>query len=80
MTVGSNLWESEGGNIAHQRLDVLGLDNSGRLVVAELKQESDVGIHVQAITYAALVSGFTEETLADAHAGFLTKRGDDNAR
>lgn len=76
VTVEFNLWESEGGNIAHQRLDVLGLDNSGRLVVAELKRESDVGIHVQAITYAALVSGFTEETLADAHAGFLTKRGE----
>ena len=28
---------------------MLGLDNSGRLVVAELKRESDVGIHVQAL-------------------------------
>lgn len=75
VTVEFNLWESEGGKTARERLDVLGLESSGRLVVAELKRESDSGIHVQAITYAALVAGFTEETLADAHAAFLTKRG-----
>lgn len=69
-------WQTEGGNQARERLDVLALESSGRLIVAELKRESDANIHVQAITYAALVSGFTEETLAHAHADHLTRRGD----
>ena len=68
-------WQTEGGSRARERLDVLGLENTGRLVVAGLKRDTDAGIHVQAITYAALVSGFTEETLAHAHADFLTRRG-----
>lgn len=68
-------WQTEGGNRARERLDVLALESSGRLIVAELKRESDANIHVQAITYAALVSGFTEETLAHAHADYLTRRG-----
>lgn len=68
-------WESDGGNVAKERLDVLGLDPSGRLVVVELKRDSDSRIHLQAITYAALVSGFTEETLAAVHADFLNRRG-----
>lgn len=68
-------WESDGGGVAKERLDVLGLDVSGRLVVAELKRDSDTKIHIQAITYAALVAGFTEESLADVHADFLSRRG-----
>lgn len=68
-------WQTQGGNRARERLDVLALESSGRLVVAELKRESDPNIHVQSITYAALVSGFTEETLAQAHADYLTGRG-----
>lgn len=68
-------WESDGGGVAKERLDILGLDASGRLVVVELKRESDTRIHIQAITYAALVSGFTEETLAQVFADFLTRRG-----
>lgn len=68
-------WQTEGGSRARERLDVLGLENSGRLVVAELKRDADASVHVQAITYAALVSGFTEETLAHAHSDFRTGRG-----
>ena len=68
-------WESDSGGSAKERLDVLGLDASGRLVVVELKRDSDPRIHLQAITYAALVSGFTEETLAAVHAEFLSRRG-----
>jgi alkylated DNA nucleotide flippase Atl1 len=68
-------WASDAGGIAKERLDVLGLDASGRLVVVELKRDSDSKIHLQAITYAALVAGFTEEALAAVHADFLTRRG-----
>ena len=68
-------WQSDSGGIAKERLDILGLDPSGRLVVVELKRDSDPRIHIQAITYAALVSGFTEDTLAGVHADFLNRRG-----
>ncbi len=61
---------------AHDRLDVLGLDSSGRLVVVELKRGAATrDIHLQAITYAALVSRFTVDTLARAHREFLMRRG-----
>jgi len=68
-------WLSNAGGTAKERLDILGLDASGRLVVVELKREGDGRIHLQAITYAALVAGFTEEILAGVHAEFLTRRG-----
>lgn len=67
-------WESGSGGTTKKRLDILGLDTSGRLVVVELKRDEDSDIHLQAITYAAMVAGFTEETLADVYADFLTKR------
>lgn len=70
-----NQWTSGSGATAKERLDILGLDPSGRLVVVELKRASDPRIHVQAITYAALVAGFDESRLAAVHADFLTKRG-----
>ncbi|MGI4893944.1 MAG: hypothetical protein ACRYF3_02395 [Janthinobacterium lividum] len=71
-------WTSESdGTSARDRLDVLGIDASGRLVVAELKRGSaERNIHLQAITYAALVSRFTLDTLAAAHSDFLTRRGE----
>ena len=66
-------WSSGSGDLARERLDVLGLDTSGQLVVVELKREKDSRIHLQAITYAALVAGFSKETLAEAHAEFLNR-------
>ena len=62
---------------ARDRLDVLGLDATGRLVVIELKRGmADRDVHLQAITYAALVSRFDLETLAQAHRAFLRGRGE----
>lgn len=62
---------------AHDRLDILGIDGTGRLVVVELKRGTATrDIHLQAITYAALVSRFTTETLARAHRDFLRSRGE----
>ncbi|SFE34256.1 hypothetical protein SAMN05216251_102551 [Actinacidiphila alni] len=62
---------------AKDRLDVLGLDATGRLVVVELKRDTaDRDVHLQAITYAALVSRFDLETLAEAHRRFRVSRGE----
>lgn len=72
-----NSWASAQGLTAKERLDVLGLDPSGQLVVAELKRESDPTVHIQAITYAALVSGFDAELLVEVFAEFRRKRGHD---
>lgn len=66
-------WSSDSGDLARERLDILGLDSSGQLVVVELKRGSDSRIHLQAITYAALVAGFSKDTLADAHADYLNR-------
>ncbi|WP_237071970.1 DNA-binding protein [Mycobacterium avium] len=66
-------WSSNSGDLARERLDILGLDSSGQLVVVELKRGTDSRIHLQAITYAALVAGFSKETLADAHACYLSR-------
>ncbi|MGW4099088.1 DNA-binding protein [Mycobacterium sp. NPDC004974] len=66
-------WSSDSGDLARERLDVLGLDSSGQLVVVELKRGTDSRIHLQAITYAALVAGFSKETLAEAHADYLNR-------
>ncbi|MCD2186618.1 hypothetical protein [Actinomycetospora soli] len=73
-----NHWVAESDGVpARDRLDVLGLDEAGRLVVVELKRGvATRDIHLQAITYAALVSRFTLDTLAQAHAEFLTRRLD----
>ncbi|MEU5159153.1 DNA-binding protein [Streptomyces sp. NPDC020875] len=69
-------WADTDGVPARDRLDVLGLDATGRLVVVELKRgTADRDVHLQAITYAALVSRFDIETLAQAHRDFLTCRG-----
>ncbi len=66
-------WSSDFGDLARERLDILGLDSSGQLSVVELKRGTDPRIHLQAITYAALVAGFSKETLADAHAEYLNR-------
>jgi alkylated DNA nucleotide flippase Atl1 len=69
-------WTDTDGVPARDRLDVLGLDATGRLVVAELKRgTADRDVHLQSITYAALVSRFDLETLAQAHRDFLSSRG-----
>ncbi|MFI8825245.1 DNA-binding protein [Streptomyces sp. NPDC053431] len=70
-------WADTDGVPARDRLDVLGLDATGRLVVVELKRGSaDRDVHLQAITYAALVSRFDLDTLAQAHRDFRKGRGE----
>lgn len=70
-----NRWQAAGGSPL-DRLDVLGLDQSGRLVVAELKRDAAPGtVEMQAVKYAAMASRFTPEILASQHARFLSARG-----
>jgi len=69
-------WADTDGVPTRDRLDVLGLDATGRLVVVELKRgTADRDVHLQAITYAALVSRFDLDTLAQAYRDFLVGRG-----
>jgi len=65
-------WRSRTGTEA-DRLDLLGLDADGRLVVAELKRGvAPDTVEMQAIKYAAYASRFTQETLASGHAAYLS--------
>jgi hypothetical protein len=64
------------GDPQRQRLDVLGIDADGRLVVAELKRGlAPDTVDMQAVKYAAMASRFSLETLAAAHATFCKSRG-----
>ena len=64
------------GDAQRDRLDVLGLDVDGHLVVAELKRGmAPDTVEMQAVKYAAMASRFTVETLAAAHAAYRTRRG-----
>lgn len=70
-------WTGSGGSRERDRLDVLGIDTAGRLVVAELKRDRAPNTtDTQAIRYAAMASRFTSDTLAAAHARFLSARGE----
>lgn len=67
-------WSSSGAPL--DRLDVLGLDRAGRLVVAELKRDvAPDTVEMQAIKYAAMASRFTPDTVASQHAKFLSAQG-----
>lgn len=64
------------GDPQRDRLDVLGLDVDGRLVVVELKRGiAPDTVEMQALKYAAMASRFSLETLADAYAAFCVSRG-----
>lgn len=68
-------WVVAGGP-QRDRLDILGLDLDGRLVVAELKRGvAPDTVDMQVIKYAAMASRFRLDTLAVAHASFSSRRG-----
>jgi hypothetical protein len=69
-------WQAAGGSRKRDRLDVLGLGADGRLVVTELKRDrAPDTVEMQAIKYAAMASRFTEDTLVEQHARFLSRDG-----
>ncbi len=58
-----------------RRIDLLGIDQAGRLVVIELKRDEDGGfMDLQAIRYASMVANMTFEQVVDAHAAYLRHR------
>lgn len=69
-------WRSSSGDRERDRLDVLGIDAEGRIVVAELKRDkAPETVEMQAIKYAALASRFTEDDLVEQYARSLRARG-----
>ena len=65
-------WISGGAQAAADRLDVLAVDRTGRLIVGELKRDKAPGtVTMQAINYAAMVSRFSLDILSEAHAAYL---------
>jgi hypothetical protein len=61
---------------SNRRIDLLGLDKDGSLVVIELKRSEDGGhMELQAIRYAAMVSRMTFEQAVEAHRKYLVSRG-----
>ena len=59
-----------------RRIDLLGLDANGSLVVVELKREDqDSLMDLQAVRYAAMVANITSEQAIDAHQSYLQARG-----
>ncbi len=68
-------WTNTSGAVEKDRLDVLGLDVDGQLVVVELKRDKAPDtVDMQALKYAALASRFTREDLDTLHASYLSKK------
>lgn len=61
-------WQDAAGARVADRLDILGVDGDGRLVVAELKRdEAPHTINMQAINYAAMVSRLSVQDVAEMY-------------
>jgi hypothetical protein len=71
-------WVTPGGSESKDRLDLLGMDQRGQLVVGELKRgRAPDTVELQAVKYAAMTSRFTLDQLADLHARFLERTSDE---
>lgn len=70
-------WRTAKGDRQLDRLDVLGIDADGRLVVGELKRDrAPDTVEMQAIKYAAMASRFTEDVLVEQYTRFLARTGE----
>ena len=60
---------------SNREIDILALDQDGRLVVVELKRDEGAFMDLQAIRYAAMVAHMTFRQAVDAHRHYLARRG-----
>lgn len=61
---------------SRRRIDLLGIDTDGNLVVIELKRTEDGGhMELQSIRYAAMVSTMTFERIVDVYDAYLRQLG-----
>ena len=61
---------------SNRRIDLLALDENGRLVVVELKRsDRDSFMDMQATRYASMVANMTVEQVVEAHRRYIQKRG-----
>ena len=68
-------WQTFAGDVKKDRLDILAIDSSGRLLIAELKRgQATSHVDLQSLKYAAAVSRFDPETLTQAYQRFLNSR------
>lgn len=80
LTTEYDRWESRAGERYLNRLDVLGIDVDGRLVLAELKRDRAPDmVQLQAINYAALVATLKPSDLVELYKQHRSSQGDDLA-
>lgn len=61
---------------SQRRIDLLALDQSGELVVVELKRSDDeTFLDLQALRYAAMVANMTRDDVLDTLSAFMKKNG-----
>ena len=66
---------------SNRRIDLLGLDAEGRLVVVELKRgETGEHMDLQAIRYAAMVANMTFEQVVETYQEYREKRAGEGAK
>lgn len=71
------MWQTAAGEPVANRLDILGIDKDGRLVVVELKRGLAEGtVHMQAINYAAMVSRLSVDDVADLYVAYRAPETD----
>ena len=65
---------------SNRRIDLLGLDAGGRLVVIELKRGETGGhMDLQAIRYAAMVANMTNEKVLETYQNYLDERSSEKS-